>query len=131
MEQAFEEARKTIAFYGSTRTYRVSFALEGWTDQQAQLHALSVRGRWDQMASLVSDEMVEAFCVVGRYDQIAAKMKARLAGCTRFTFDMPTENEIQRGICREIVEELQELEEQAADIDGQLKEVLNKIGFGV
>ncbi len=47
-----------------------------------------------------------AFCVVGGHEEIAAKMKVHLAGCTRFALDIPTETEEQRGICREIVEDL-------------------------
>jgi hypothetical protein len=29
LEQAFERSRNAVAFYGSTRTYRISFELEG------------------------------------------------------------------------------------------------------
>jgi len=106
VQQAFEEARSTVAFYGSTRTYRVSFELEGWVDQSQQLHRLSVEGKWDQMAAVVSDEMVEAFSVVGTYDQIAARMRTRLAGCTRFALDMRTRTDQERGIAREIIQDL-------------------------
>ena len=106
VEQSFENARRTIGFYGSTRTYRVPFELGGWADEQAQLHELSVRGKWDQMAAVVTDEIADAFCVVGAHGEIAARMKVRLAGCTRFALDIPTETAEQRGICREIVEDL-------------------------
>ena len=106
VEQSFENARRTIGFYGSTRTYRVPFELGGWADEQAQLHELSVRGKWDHMAAVVTDEIVDAFCVVGAHGEIAAKMKVRLAGCTRFALDIPTETAEQKRICKEIVEDL-------------------------
>jgi alkanesulfonate monooxygenase SsuD/methylene tetrahydromethanopterin reductase-like flavin-dependent oxidoreductase (luciferase family) len=65
-----------------------------------------MRGQWRDMGSAVTDDMVRAFAVIGTYDEIAAKMKQRLAGCTRFGFDMPTRTETERGIARDIVQDL-------------------------
>lgn len=45
LEQALQSAKRTVAFYGSTRSYRVSFELEGWEDEAAKLHAMSMRGQ--------------------------------------------------------------------------------------
>ncbi len=106
LEQALQSAKRTVAFYGSTRSYRVSFELEGWEDEAAKLHAMSMRGQWQEMAEVITDDMVHAFAVVGTYDEIAAKMKQRLTGCNRFAFDMPTQSAASRGIAREIVQDL-------------------------
>ena len=40
---------------------------------------MSKQGRWDEMGTLISDEMVEAFGVVGEPKDIAGQMLARYA----------------------------------------------------
>src|SRR5208337_2036929 len=48
LARAVERVKATIAFYGSTRSYRSSFELEGWAEQAEQLHKLSVQQRWPE-----------------------------------------------------------------------------------
>jgi probable F420-dependent oxidoreductase len=72
--------RKQIAFYGSTPAYRKVLELHGWGDLHTDLHRLSLRGEWDAMASLIDDEILEAFAVVAPIDQVAAKIRARCDG---------------------------------------------------
>jgi probable F420-dependent oxidoreductase len=69
--------RSQVAFYGSTPAYRGVLDVHGWGDLQDELNRLTKQGRWDDMAGLVDDEMVEAFAVVGEPDEIAAKLIAR------------------------------------------------------
>ena len=72
--------RKQIAFYGSTPAYRKVLELHGWGDLQTELHRLSLEGQWDTMGSLVDDEMLAAFAVVGPVDTIAAALRGRCEG---------------------------------------------------
>ncbi len=72
--------RKQIAFYGSTPAYRKVLELHGWGDLQAELHRLSLEGEWDTMGSLIDDEMLAAFAVVGPVDTIAPALRARCEG---------------------------------------------------
>jgi hypothetical protein len=58
--------RKQIAFYASTPAYRKVLELHGWGDLQTELHRLSLDGRWDAMADLIDDEILETFAVVAR-----------------------------------------------------------------
>jgi probable F420-dependent oxidoreductase len=106
LAKAVEGMKSTIAFYGSTRSYRSSFELDGWGDTADQLHKLSVQQKWREMASLVTEEMVHAFAAVGTYDVIAAAIKKRFAGVNRLGFDMPVRNETDRGTLREILQDL-------------------------
>src|SRR5271155_2876925 len=53
LAQAVEKMKSTIAFYGSTRSYRSSFELDGWSRQAEDLHRLSVQQKWDDMPKLV------------------------------------------------------------------------------
>jgi probable F420-dependent oxidoreductase len=77
---AIAATRKQIAFYGSTPAYRKVLALHGWGDLQTELHRLSLQGEWDAMGSLIDDEMLGAFAVVGPVDKVAAALASRCEG---------------------------------------------------
>lgn len=72
--------RKQIAFYGSTPAYRKVLDLHGWGELHTELHRLSLAGEWDAMGSLIDDEVLAAFAVVGPPDTIAAGLKSRCEG---------------------------------------------------
>jgi probable F420-dependent oxidoreductase len=83
-EQEFERvklaARKQLAFYGSTPAYRPTLDCHGWGELHLELNRLSKQGRWDDMTSLIDDEVLEAIAVVGPRNEIAGKLRARLEG---------------------------------------------------
>jgi hypothetical protein len=54
--------------------------LHGWGDLQAELNRLSKQGEWDTMGSLIDDDMLDAFAVVGPVDTIAAALRSRCDG---------------------------------------------------
>jgi probable F420-dependent oxidoreductase len=72
--------RKQIAFYGSTPAYRKVLELHGWGDVASELHRLSLQGEWDAMATLIDDEILDAFAVVATTDKLAAALKDRCDG---------------------------------------------------
>ncbi len=86
MRRAVEETRYRIAFYGSTRTYSGVLSLHGWDEQAAKLHELSKRGRWDEMAKVVTDEMVETFAAVAPYDGLVGALRKRFGGLSDRVF---------------------------------------------
>jgi hypothetical protein len=106
LAHAIEKTKSTIAFYGSTRSYRSSFELGGWANQAAELHRLSVQQKWSEMPRLVNEEMVHAFAAVGTYADIASELKKRFAGVTRIGFDIPLRNDHDKGVLKEIIEDL-------------------------
>ena len=106
LAKSVENMKSTIAFYGSTRSYRSSFEIDGWGDTAEELHKLSVQQKWREMSQLVTEEMVHAFAAVGTYDQIASVMKKRFAGVNRLSFDMPVRNDHDRGVLKEIIQDL-------------------------
>jgi probable F420-dependent oxidoreductase len=77
---AMTATRKQIAFYGSTPAYRKVLELHGWGDLHIELNRLSKQGEWDTMGSLIDDEMLAAFAVVGPVDQVGAALKNRCEG---------------------------------------------------
>ena len=64
-----------ISFYASTRTYRPALEFHGWEDINAALHKLSVEGKWEEMFSLVTDEMVETLGFCGTGEEVAHALK--------------------------------------------------------
>ena len=72
--------RKRIAFYASTRTYFPVLECHGFLEIGQQLHQMSIKGQWDEMGELVSDEMLDAFAVTGEYGEVADKLLDRYRG---------------------------------------------------
>src|SRR5580692_5898312 len=77
MKVAVQGVKAQLAFYGSTPAYKPVLALHGWGDLHSELNILSKRGEWVQMAGLISDDIVDAFAVVGSTQEIPAKLLDR------------------------------------------------------
>ena len=60
-----EATRRLLAFYGSTPAYRPVLDIHGWGDLQPELNALSKQGRWAEMGSLITDEVLETIAACG------------------------------------------------------------------
>ena len=71
---------KQIAFYGSTPAYKPVFEVHGWGELQLELNKLSKQGQWTEMGSLITDEILNEFAVVGETDEAVEKFKTRFAG---------------------------------------------------
>jgi probable F420-dependent oxidoreductase len=80
-EERFAASRasvaKQVAFYGSTPAYRRVLELHGWGELQTELNRLSKLGRWDEMGTLIDDDILDAFAVVAEPQQVVAALKAR------------------------------------------------------
>src|SRR5271157_4231613 len=61
LARASTRVRERIAFYGSTRTYLPILALHGLEELGLRLHSMSVRGKWQDMAAEISDEVLHIF----------------------------------------------------------------------
>jgi probable F420-dependent oxidoreductase len=100
-----ERVRRRISFYASTRTYRPVLALHGLEDLGDKLHALSVSGRWDEMAGEVSDEVVHIFAACGPHAEIAGLIAERwggLADSIQLDFPAGTPAGLQRELLSDI-----------------------------
>lgn len=71
---------KQIAFYGSTPAYAPVLAVHGWGDLQPELHKLSKQGKWDEMGTLITDDILEEFATVAEIDDVVDKFKNRYGG---------------------------------------------------
>ena len=79
LERSAAETRQRIAFYASTPAYRGVLDLHGWVVGD-DLTALSKRGRWEEMAGLVDDAMLETVAVVAPPGELAAAIRHRCDG---------------------------------------------------
>jgi len=77
IEQAAAATRKQIAFYGSTPAYRPVLDMHGWGGLQDELNKLSKQGEWDKMGTLIDDEILDTFAVVGEPEDIASELGSR------------------------------------------------------
>jgi probable F420-dependent oxidoreductase len=75
-----EAVREQLAFYGTTPAYLPVFELHGYGDLHPELKALARQDRWQEMAKLIDDDLIETIAVVGEPHQVATKLGARLAG---------------------------------------------------
>ncbi|MEM9254078.1 MAG: TIGR03617 family F420-dependent LLM class oxidoreductase [Pseudomonadota bacterium] len=102
-EHAFTASKQAvlnqIAFYASTPAYRAVLDLHGWGDLQTECHKLTRENRWDDLAGLVDDKVLNTFAIVTEdVAEVAPMLKERYGGlidtwmCTVETGD----NELQR-----------------------------------
>lgn len=80
-EQEFAASKKAaqerIAFYGSTPAYKGVLDSIGCGDLQGELNTMSKQGRWKEMGTLITDDMLNEFGVMGEPHEIAPQMLAR------------------------------------------------------
>ncbi len=109
VEAARQEARQRIAFYASTPAYRPVLECHGFHEVGQRLHQMSRQGKWQEMASLVSNEMVDAFAVVGRYAEIADRLLERYGGLVdEVGFSVAAANQSAEQQVRQVISRLQE-----------------------
>ena len=68
---------KQIAFYGSTPAYAPVLGIEGLGELQPELNRLSKKGQWDEMGTLITDDVLDKFAVVGEPDEAVDKFLGR------------------------------------------------------
>jgi probable F420-dependent oxidoreductase len=73
-------ARTQISFYASTPSYRPVMDLHGWSDTAEKLSAHAARGEWAEMPVLITDEMLNEFCLMTEESKLANELKQRYAG---------------------------------------------------
>ena len=77
---AVDGARMLLGFYASTPAYRGPLEPYGWEGIQPELRRLTKEGRWDEMASVIDDEVLRTVAVVGAPAEIGPAVAERVAG---------------------------------------------------
>ena len=97
LEEAKAGTKAQIAFYGSTPAYRPVLECHGWGELQTDLNRLSKEGRWAEMGTLVDDEVLETFAVVGEPEEVAPELKRRYGDViSRISFYAPYDSDRDR-----------------------------------
>ena len=91
-----ERARMQLAFYGSTRNYAFQFDDLGYDGTSARLNERLKAGDVAGLAATITDEMLDTYAVVGRWDEIADKLLARYAGMAHSVISYLTVDDIDR-----------------------------------
>lgn len=73
-------SKSQIAFYASTPSYSRVLELHGWQDLVPQLNTLLRRKRWNEMHTLISDDMLEHFAVIAPPDELPYRLRERYDG---------------------------------------------------
>jgi luciferase-like monooxygenase len=80
MEATRQNVKTQIGFYASTPNYRLILEAHGWGQVARDLTRKSIQGDWKGMAALITDEMLDAFAVVGAPDDLPQKLRQRYTG---------------------------------------------------
>lgn len=77
-EESF--ARMQIAFYASTPSYKAVMDLHGWGQTAEKLSGFAAKGEWAEMPMLITDKMLDEFCLMTSQDNLADDLKKRFGG---------------------------------------------------
>ena len=105
LANGIEWVRKRVAFYGSTRSYLPILSLHGIDELGLKLRAMSLDGRWNDMAAEVSDEVVHIFAACGIYREIVKAIELRFGGVAdsiEISFPAGTPAGLQRELLADI-----------------------------
>ena len=74
-ERSSQSMRGNLAFYGSTPAYRVTLDHHGLGDLQPRLREMTKTGAWDQLATLIDDDVLDLLAVRGTPAECAARLR--------------------------------------------------------
>ena len=74
-----ERQRRLLAFLYSTPPYKATLERQGWPDLQPRLQSLVREDRWDDLGSVLDDEVLDQLLVCGRYDELPTLLRDRYA----------------------------------------------------
>lgn len=111
-----ELIRYRVAFYGSTPSYWPVLEAHGWRPLGEKLRAMTLAGKWEEMAAEVSDEVLDAFCVSAPYRDLLPAMRSRFGGITD-CIELGFFEGAPKGPIRELLEDLHTIETPCAGVE--------------
>jgi probable F420-dependent oxidoreductase len=75
-----ERQRKLLAFLFSTPAYRPTLELYGWAELGPRLREIIRHDRWDDLSSILSDEVLDTLVPCGTFEELPEILAARFAG---------------------------------------------------
>ena len=77
--KAAEFVRYRVGFYGSTPAYWPVLETHGYGDLGRKLNSMTKNGEWDKLAAEITDDVLNLFCVIGRYDELTSLVRNRFS----------------------------------------------------
>ena len=107
VEKAKKALKQHVAFYASTRTYHTVLAHHGWEEIGTRLHQLSREGKWQELPTLVTDDMLAEWAVIATHDRLADEVRRRCDGIfSTVLLDLPGDLARDEDRVRDIVRTL-------------------------
>lgn len=103
--KAKDAVRSQVSFYGSTPAYKGVLEHHGLGELHPELNRLSKQGKWDEMATLIDDDILEIFAVVAEPDRVARAIIDRFGGMldrVGFYFGLAGDDETKAQIVAEL-----------------------------
>ncbi|MFP6809013.1 MAG: TIGR03617 family F420-dependent LLM class oxidoreductase [Pseudomonadales bacterium] len=107
IHNALQKLRKPLSFYGSTRSYHHVLRLHGLEELGLKLHALSLEGRWKEMAEVITDDELRELAETCTYDNYADFVLNKREYATQMGFHMPTSTDKEKTRAKDIMAQLQ------------------------
>ena len=95
-EMLDRRARMQIGFYGSTRNYAFQFDDLGFDGTSAAMNDRLKAGDLAGLTAIVTDDMLEHFAIVGRWDEIADLIISRYRGTAARVISYMTQEDVAR-----------------------------------
>lgn len=109
IEAATLALKQRVAFYASTRSYHSVLEFHGWSGVGLKLYQLSIEGKWQEMAGLISDDMLREFAIIGTYDELTPQLKERCSGIfSSVLLDLPPQLRADEAKVRGIIQALRQ-----------------------
>ncbi|MCG8589874.1 MAG: TIGR03617 family F420-dependent LLM class oxidoreductase [Proteobacteria bacterium] len=107
IEQKLLAMRRPLSFYGSTRTYHKVLALHGLEELGQKLHALSLRGKWDEMRETVTLDHLRELTQTCTYDGYPEFLAEHREYASRTGLAMPMSTPEQRERFADVLKRVQ------------------------
>ncbi len=86
--RGLDSLRQALSFYGSTRTYHDVLELHGLKYLGDKLHGLSLRGEWQKMREVITDDELLELAQVSTYDAMPQFLREHREYAKRMTLGM-------------------------------------------
>ncbi|HUP84558.1 MAG TPA: TIGR03617 family F420-dependent LLM class oxidoreductase [Acidimicrobiales bacterium] len=110
IEEKLLGMRRTLSFYGSTRTYHKVLELHGLEELGQKLHALSVQGRWADMEEAVPIEAIAELAQTCRYDDLPDFLATHREYASRLSIAIPATTPVEKERAAELRRQVRALE---------------------
>ncbi len=101
-----EHQRSMLAFLYSTPAYRRTLELHGWVELGERLQAMARQDRWDALAQLVTDEVLDTLTTIARFDELAAALSRRFGSSVDAVVISPPADDVHDAAFGDVIAQL-------------------------